>query len=202
MTLGRNDIPDVIGYGHVGPYIRSTLMWRRALVLGGIRSGKSEYAEGLVAPAAAVRYVATARRGGGDAEWEGRIEAHRARRPATWSTSEVGDDPFALPDLLRAASVDDNLLVDDLGTWLAGVIEVTPPEDLGQVATNLAGAVRACAARVVLVSPEVGLSLVPATTAGRIFADALGATNRAISAECDTVALVIAGNAVPVKGGL
>jgi adenosyl cobinamide kinase/adenosyl cobinamide phosphate guanylyltransferase len=177
-------------------------MWRRALVLGGIRSGKSEYAESLVAGADQVSYVATARRGGGDAEWESRIEAHRARRPAAWSTAEVGDDPYALPELLAGAASSQTLLVDDLGTWLAGVIEATPLGGLDQVAGDLARAVQACTARVVLVSPEVGLSLVPTTAAGRIFADALGATNRAISTECDTVVLVVAGNAVPVKGGL
>jgi nicotinate-nucleotide--dimethylbenzimidazole phosphoribosyltransferase len=54
----------------------------------------------------------------------------------------------------------------------------------------------------VLVSPEVGLAPVALTPAGRRFVDALGATNIAVAAACDVVSLVIAGNAVPVKGGL
>jgi adenosylcobinamide kinase/adenosylcobinamide-phosphate guanylyltransferase len=62
--------------------------------------------------------------------------------------------------------------------------------------------VERCRARLVLVSPEVGLSVVPATRSGRIFADALGLTNRSIAMVCDRVVLVIAGYAVPVKGGL
>ncbi len=181
--------------------------WRRALVLGGIRSGKSEYAEGLVAAATTVRYVATARRNALDPEWEARIEAHRARRPGTWSTTEVGDDPIAMPDLLAGAEPYATMLVDDLGTWVAGVTEITSQDEadrarFDEVASRLAAAVRACPARLVLVSPEVGLSVVPATESGRSFADALGAINRAIAAECDAVALVIAGNAVPVKGAL
>jgi adenosylcobinamide kinase/adenosylcobinamide-phosphate guanylyltransferase len=54
----------------------------------------------------------------------------------------------------------------------------------------------------VLVSPEVGLSVVPATAAGRVFADWLGTVNREIAARCDGVVLVVAGNAVAVKGRL
>ena len=182
----------------------SAQQWRRALVLGGIRSGKSEFAEGLIAGGATVRYVATARRGSGDVEWAARIEAHRARRPAGWSTDEVGEDPFALLELLNGAAESDALLVDDLGTWVAARSEVEVPAGggPGMVAERLAAAVAACPARLVLVSPEVGLSVVPATESGRLFADALGATNRAAAAVCDRVVLVIAGYAVPVKGGL
>ena len=180
--------------------------FRRALVLGGIRSGKSEFAETLLpsAEATQVRYVATGRRDPSDLEWEARIEAHRARRPGTWSTVDVGADPLALPEVLTAAAPQDALLVDDLGGWVAGVTEVTPRDrqSFATFAAKLADAVRACPATLVLVSPEVGLSLVPTTEIGRAFADALGLTNRAISAECDAVVLVIAGNAVPVKGAL
>jgi nicotinate-nucleotide--dimethylbenzimidazole phosphoribosyltransferase len=179
-------------------------IWRRALVLGGIRSGKSEFAEGLVSGAGAVGYVATARTDPGDATWTARIEDHRARRPPPWTTAEVGDDPSALLDLLAGADPDRTLLVDDIGAWVAAhlpdVTRVTAP--LGDVAGRLAAAVRACPARLILVSPEVGLSVVPTTAAGMMFADALGATNRAIAAECDAVVLVVAGNAVPVKGAL
>lgn len=180
----------------------SSPTWRRALVLGGIRSGKSEFAEGLVSAAATVRYVATARRGEGDADWDARIEAHRARRPGRWSTVEVGADPTALARVLTDAADTDSVLVDDLGTWIAGVTEVTRGDEWRAAASALAAAVGACVARLVLVSPEVGLSVVPATASGRAFADALGTVNKIIAAECDAVALVIAGNAVPVKGAL
>ena len=180
--------------------------WRRALVLGGIRSGKSEFAEALVSAAATVAYVATARRDPRDPAWAARIDGHRARRPPGWSTTEVGDDPSALLDLLIAARPDDTVLVDDVGGWVAAhppdVTQVTTFDADGSLGARLAAAVRACPARLVLVSPEVGLSVVPPTAAGLTFADALGVTNRAIAAECDAVVLVIAGNAVPVKGAL
>lgn len=185
----------------------SSTTWRRSLVLGGIRSGKSEYAEYLLAEEPKVRYVATARRSSADPGWAARIDAHRSRRPGGWTTVEVGADPFGLLDLLVAAEPNDALLVDDLGTWVAGVTEVLALEaaarhGFGNVVERVLSAVRACPARLVLVSPEVGLSVVPATESGRLFADALGSINRAVASACDRVVLVIAGNAVPVKGGL
>jgi nicotinate-nucleotide--dimethylbenzimidazole phosphoribosyltransferase len=176
--------------------------WRRALVLGGTRSGKSEFAEALLAGATAVRYVATGRRDTSDADWVRRIDAHLARRPAGWTTVEVGDDPWRLPAVLADAAPHDALLVDELGTWVGAVMGLAdrdPPID--RMATELGSAVRACQATLVLVSPEVGLAPVALTPAGRRFVDALGATNIAVAAACDVVSLVIAGNAVPVKGG-
>jgi adenosyl cobinamide kinase/adenosyl cobinamide phosphate guanylyltransferase len=176
--------------------------WRRVLVLGGIRSGKSAFAENLLAGRDAVRYVATARRGGGDAEWEARIEAHRARRPDHWRTVEVGDTPGALAAALADAPDNESVLVDDVGGWVGTVTEVTAPPAWPDLLWALRSAVAVCPARLVLVSPEVGLSVVPPTAAGRAFADSLGTVNQAIASVCDVVVLLIAGNAVPVKGSL
>src|SRR5919205_2183888 len=163
------------------------------LVLGGIRSGKSAFAESLVADAPSVRYVATAAGAQDDPEWLDRIEAHQRRRPQSWSTEEVAGDPGQLAAVLTEAKPDDTLLVDDLGGWVRTLLDPAhqPNDDVATVA-ELADAVRACAARVVLVSPEVGMSLVPATPVGRAFADALGTVNQALAAACDRVALVVA----------
>ena len=73
---------------------------------------------------------------------------------------------------------------------------------LRRMADELGAAVRACPARLVLVSPEVGLAPVALTAMGRAFVDALGATNIALAAACDAVVLVVAGYPVPVKGDL
>ncbi|MFF0374701.1 bifunctional adenosylcobinamide kinase/adenosylcobinamide-phosphate guanylyltransferase [Actinoplanes missouriensis] len=174
--------------------------WNTVLVLGGIRSGKSAFAESLVADAPSVRYVATAVGGEDDPEWLARIEAHQRRRPQSWSTEETGADPTRLTELLIEAKPDETLLVDDLGGWVAAVLNPArqPNDDEADVAA-LAEAVKATRARVVLVSPEVGLSLVPVTPVGRAFADALGVTNQALAGACDGVALVVAGQATWLK---
>jgi adenosyl cobinamide kinase/adenosyl cobinamide phosphate guanylyltransferase/NaMN:DMB phosphoribosyltransferase len=175
--------------------------WNTVLVLGGIRSGKSAFAESLVAGAPSVRYVATAADGEGDPEWQARIEAHRRRRPESWTTEETRSDPGRLAALLAEAKPDDTLLVDDLGGWVSAVLDfATRPGDHEAEVRALAAAVRGCAARVVLVSPEVGLTLVPANQVGRIFADVLGTVNQAVAKACDRVTLVVAGQPVWLKG--
>ncbi|MBL6275796.1 bifunctional adenosylcobinamide kinase/adenosylcobinamide-phosphate guanylyltransferase [Micromonospora fiedleri] len=173
--------------------------WNRVLVLGGIRSGKSEFAESLVADAATVRYVATAA-GDDDAEWAARLAAHRARRPAGWSTEETASDPRRLADVISAARPDETLLVDDLGGWVTVLLDPAhQPADDTVTIDELITAVRGCAARLVLVSPEVGLSLVPTTPLGRAFTDALGVVNRAVAGVCDVVLLVVAGQPCQLK---
>lgn len=176
--------------------------WHRVLVLGGIRSGKSEFAESLVAQAPKVRYVATAGRGEQpDAEWSARLDAHRERRPQAWATDETGADPSRLAQVISEAAADETLLIDDLGGWATVLLDPAyqPADDLATI-DELAAAVLGCAARIVLVSPEVGLSLVPPTPVGRAFADALGSTNQAVAAACDAVVLVVAGQATWLKG--
>ncbi|MBQ1051339.1 bifunctional adenosylcobinamide kinase/adenosylcobinamide-phosphate guanylyltransferase [Micromonospora sp. C51] len=174
--------------------------WNTLLVLGGIRSGKSEFAESLVADAPTVRYLATAADPGDDPEWAARLAAHRARRPETWSTEETATDPRRLADVISNARPEETLLVDDLGGWVTVLLDPAhqPADDTATV-DELAAAVRSCAARLVLVSPEVGLSLVPTTPLGRAFTDALGAVNRAVADACDSVVLVVAGQPCRLK---
>ncbi|SBT45071.1 bifunctional adenosylcobinamide kinase/adenosylcobinamide-phosphate guanylyltransferase [Micromonospora auratinigra] len=175
--------------------------WNTLLVLGGIRSGKSEFAESLVADAPTVRYVATAPEGDPeDTEWAQRLAAHRARRPGSWTTEETAADPRRLADVIAGAEPNETVLVDDLGGWVSVLLDPAhqPADDTATVA-ELAEAVRASAARLVLVSPEVGLSLVPTTPLGRAFTDALGATNRAVADACDAVVLVVAGQPAWLK---
>ncbi len=177
--------------------------WNTVLVLGGIRSGKSAFAESLVADAVSVRYVATAAGGVDDQEWLDRIEAHQRRRPQSWTTEETGADPARLAAVLADAKPDDTLLVDDLGGWVTTLLDPAnqPNDDLASV-DALAEALRACAGRVVLVSPEVGLSAVPSTPLGRAFVDAMGTANQALAAACDRVVLVVAGQATWLKGAI
>jgi adenosylcobinamide kinase / adenosylcobinamide-phosphate guanylyltransferase len=149
-----------------------------------------------------VRYLATARRWPGDVEWDARIALHRARRPANWTTVEEPD----VPAEVRAAVSEKPLLVDDLATWLTGVLDdadawerADVPPVVGERTTALVDAVAASPGRVVLVSAEVGLGVVPPTRAGRVFRDELGALNAALAAVCDEVLLLVAGLPLRLK---
>ncbi|GAB2747609.1 bifunctional adenosylcobinamide kinase/adenosylcobinamide-phosphate guanylyltransferase [Salinifilum aidingensis] len=179
-------------------------MAEHALVLGGARSGKSAHAEGLVSAADRVDYVATARQDPADGEWTARIEQHRARRPEHWRTVEAPDSD-ALARALRTSAADRTVLVDDMATWLTGVLDDTGAWDredaaLRRVERHRAAvleAARASPSNLVFVSAEVGLGVVPGTRAGRLFRDELGASNAQLAELCARVELLVAG--VPLR---
>ncbi|MFI6100386.1 bifunctional adenosylcobinamide kinase/adenosylcobinamide-phosphate guanylyltransferase [Lentzea sp. NPDC051213] len=177
-------------------------MSSRTLVLGGARSGKSAHAEGLLTDAT-VTYVATARRYPDDPDWDARIALHVARRPDTWHTVEAAA-PGDLAALLTATSYDDPpILVDDLSTWLVGVLDdagawESPASDaVERDVDELVRAVATCRTRLVLVSAEVGLGVVPSTPSGRLFRDHLGALNARVAEVSDEVLLLVAG--IPLR---
>ncbi|MCM6773407.1 nicotinate-nucleotide--dimethylbenzimidazole phosphoribosyltransferase [Nocardia sp. CDC159] len=172
----------------------------RALVLGGIRSGKSAFAEELAGRAGVVRYIATAAVDPKDADFTERVAAHRVRRPGQWTVVE-GDPVAALAEPVRMT------LVDDLGTWLTGRIDAraaweAPRGTVAEDIDALVSAVRDYPRGLVLVSPEVGLGVVPATRSGRLFADEIGELNQRLAAVCDEVYLVVAGVATRIKPGV
>lgn len=157
------------------------------LVLGGTRSGKSAVAERLTADLASpgdgmVTYVGTA--SVADEEMARRVAAHRARRPATWSTVELRTSA-ELPAIL--AQLDGSVLVDSLGTWVASA------PDLQVDGQALVRALRGRSGSTVLVSEEVGLAVHPATAVGRAFVDVLGHLNQTVAAVAQRVLLVVAG---------
>ena len=178
------------------------------LVLGGSRSGKSRYAESLLSGHPKVSYVAPGPPpDGSDPEWAQRISLHQARRPANWSTEETAE----LAELIRAA--DHPVLIDSLSTWLTHLIDdLDAWDDRGlaeshveEETVRLLHALGSATVDVVLVSDEVGLSVVPSTSSGRMFRDELGRLNAAVSAVSDHVFLVVAGrvldlSACPVVG--
>jgi len=165
----------------------------RVLVLGGSRSGKSAFAETLVADREDVTYLATSTAAPDDAEWAARVAAHRARRPAGWSTLET----TAPSDLLRRGTV----LVDSVTTWVAALMDETgvwtaEPAAQQRLAARCDALVNAWAmtpAHVVAVSDEVGLGVVPETRSGRLFRDALGEVNQRLAGTADEVWFVVAG---------
>ena len=160
------------------------------LVLGGARSGKSAYAESLLATRGGrVTYVATIVVGD-DADLAARVRAHQMRRPAQWVTLDAG------PDLARTlATTSGPVLIDSLGPWVA----LADDGDADALAATLCGALRAHDDDVVVVSEEVGLGVHPPSEAGRVFRDALGTVNQAVALIAHEVVLVVAGQALRVK---
>lgn len=164
----------------------------KVLVTGGVRSGKSRHAESLLS--GPVSYVAPGPTDDSDPDWLARIAAHRARRPASWTTVETRD-------LVSALALDGPVLVDCLGTWLTAVLDSKAlweagSDDVTAVVEGLLDEVVAMLASrddVVLVTNEVGLGVVPVHRSGRLFRDLLGLVNQRLAAACDEVHLVIAG---------
>lgn len=172
----------------------------RVLTLGGIRSGKSQWAETAITRAAGasghVRYVATGA-ASADPDWSARVAVHRQRRPEQWSTVESTDVATQL-----RSDQDTPTLVDDMGGWLVATMDRRGAWTGGAVAADVDDVVDAVGAyrgSLALVSPEVGLTVVPATESGRRFADELGTLNQRLASVCDRVVLVIAGQPLTVK---
>jgi adenosylcobinamide kinase / adenosylcobinamide-phosphate guanylyltransferase len=175
----------------------------RTLVLGGIASGKSRWAETALAesvgPGEPVRYVATGPKTEADPSWWARVAAHRARRPTAWSTVETTDVATVLREDTATAT-----LIDDLGGWLAALVDsrdawTTEGASASADIDELLNAISRFGSPLMMVSPEVGMTVVPATASGRQFADELGALNQRLADICDKVVLIVAGQPVNVK---
>ncbi|MEI4234562.1 bifunctional adenosylcobinamide kinase/adenosylcobinamide-phosphate guanylyltransferase [Roseovarius sp. D22-M7] len=166
------------------------------LVLGGAASGKSAYAEDLVAETGQARvYLATAE--AHDAEMVEKLARHRRRRGPDWRTVEA---PRDLGPALEGAARSEVVLLDCATMWLSN--HLLAENDLEQAETALLGALDRCAAPVVMVSNEVGLSVVPENALARRFQTAQGRLNQTLAARADVVMQVIAGLPQILKGHL
>ncbi|HEY7887008.1 MAG TPA: bifunctional adenosylcobinamide kinase/adenosylcobinamide-phosphate guanylyltransferase [Steroidobacteraceae bacterium] len=163
----------------------------KELVLGGVRSGKSRYAEQLArASGLRVVYIATAI-AGDDAELQERIRRHRSYRPADWMTLE---EPVALGAALRAhAGSGQCLLIECLTLWLAHLLTSGSDHRLQSECSSLLRAVGEISGHVILVSNETGLGIVPPGALSRRFLDVSGELHQSLAASCDSVTFVVAG---------
>ncbi len=179
--------------------------WRRALILGGARSGKSAFAERMaIELGGEVLYVAVAQPL--DEEMADRIRRHRERRPEHWRTLE---EPRRVAQAARADLGGANVVVvEDLTLLLSNLFpDATAWEESSVVDTGTAEAdaleqVAGCFAlpvHVILVSNDVGMGLVPPYPLGRAFRDAMGRLNQAAAARADEVHFVVAGVALRIK---
>jgi adenosylcobinamide kinase/adenosylcobinamide-phosphate guanylyltransferase len=203
-AAGARAVPDGTTL-EVGAYEDVPDVPRRTLMLGGARSGKSVEAERRLESFPQVLYVATGGSRNGDTEWASRVLAHQERRPGSWRTVETCD----LVPLLK----DDGppLLVDCLSLWLTDAMDAVGAWDdaewadggeraLRERVRDLTEAVRETRRTVVAVSNEVGSGIVPATASGRRYRDELGRLNAAFAQECEQVVLVVAGQALVLRG--
>jgi adenosylcobinamide kinase/adenosylcobinamide-phosphate guanylyltransferase len=179
-------------------------------ITGPVRSGKSTralaVARGFGVP---VTHVVTARVDPSDAEMADRIARHRADR-GTDRTIELWQPGIPdLPAIIGAAGPEATLLIDSLGTWLAGhlldceaLAERDAPVALRLLELRcepLFDALGAARTNLVIVAEETGWGVVPPSVLGRIFRDALGRCTQRLARVAQRVELVVAGYAVDLR---
>ncbi len=166
------------------------------LILGGAASGKSAFAESLVAGTGRRPvYLATAQ--AHDDEMRIKIDRHKDRRGNGWHTVEAPLDPGRA---LAAMGGDQAVLVDCATMWLSN--QMLAENDLPQAEAELMAGLALCPAPVVIVSNEVGLSVVPENALARRFRQAQGELNQKLAAKAGLVVNVMAGLPLALKGEL
>jgi adenosylcobinamide kinase/adenosylcobinamide-phosphate guanylyltransferase len=181
------------------------------LVIGGARSGKSTWADQRARKSGRL-YVATAT--AGDDEMAARIAAHQSQRPASWRTIE---EPHNLLHAIQShATPGDAVVIDCLTLWVSNVLlnAIGPGHDADMMPSTAWSAIEASVVdeaqalladahdrdlTLILVSNEVGMGVVPATSLGRHYRDILGRVNQIVGSTADALILMVAGLAVDLR---
>ena len=167
-----------------------------SLVLGGARSGKSAFAEGLATSANRPRaYIATSQ--AFDVEMEAKIAKHRQDRGPKWQTIEA---PLDIAQALGAVQPDSVILIDCLTLWLSN--QMHAGADIETEISSLLTLLTKSTMPIVCVSNEVGMGLVPDTPLGRRFRDYQGSLNRQVAGKAGLAVFVAAGLPLTLKGSL
>ena len=176
--------------------MQSNLRQTVTLVLGGVRSGKSHYAQQLGERAARVVFVATAQ--ADDDEMQRKVKRHQSSRPLHWQTVE---EPLRLAETItRHGSSCDLMIIDCLTFFAANLLDAQGDEQ-GPIEA-LCKALKSPPCSIVLVSNEVGSGVVPAYPSGRRFRDLLGEINQSVARVASNVLLLVAGLPLVLKGHL
>ena len=167
------------------------------LILGGARSGKSRLAERLADESRLdVIYIATSQPL--DGEMNARVAQHRARRPAHWALVE---EPLQLARVLREQAAPGRcLLVDCLTLWLTNLLMQDDPARLVAEREALLDCVSALPGRILLVSNETGLGVVPLGELTRRYVDEAGWLHQALAERSQRVLFTVAGLPMLLKG--
>ncbi len=176
-------------------------------VTGGIRSGKSEFAEMITAKLGnEVTYIATAQ--ALDEEMRHRVRLHRERRPGTWQTVE---EPYLVTEIIREKGRSSGVIMLDCLTLLLSNLMFKKEQETGgdfqkefqaeilREIDSLAGAAVEAVAHVVIVSNEVGMTLVSDNFLGRQYQELVGKANQILAAAADKAYLVVAGYPIDLK---
>lgn len=167
------------------------------LILGGVGSGKSRYAQALASREEEVVFLATAQ--ACDDEMRRKIARHVQERPAHWKTVEV---PLELDQAITEHRASSFVIIDCLTTFTANLLitqEASCEQILARV-EKISSALLRSQASVALVSNEVGSGIVPEFPSGRAFREILGQVNQRVARICDNVILMVAGCPLAVKG--
>lgn len=167
------------------------------LILGGARSGKSRLAEKLADESGLeVVYIATSQPL--DGEMKARVVQHRARRPAHWALVE---EPLQLARVLREQAAPGRcLLVDCLTLWLTNLLLLDDPARLAAEREALLDCVNKLPGRILLVSNETGLGVVPLGELSRRYVDEAGWLHQALAERSQRVLFTVAGLPMVLKG--
>ena len=167
------------------------------LILGGARSGKSRLAEKLASESGlTVSYIATSQ--ALDSEMNARIQQHRQRRPAHWRLLE---EPLELARVLREQAAPERcLLVDCLTLWLSNLLLLDDQARLAAERDALLACLGGLPGRIILVSNETGLGVVPMGELTRRYVDEAGWLHQALAARCRRVVFTVAGLPMVLKG--
>jgi len=172
-------------------------------ILGGARSGKSRFAQELAAKLAKrVLFVATGE--ALDEEMYARIETHKRSRSPTWKTLEA---PTDVAKAIRSKIGDTEVVIVDCMTLLVSNLMGTGDIDAETLEKKVTAELKELVdfmgtreAHFIIVSNEVGLGVVPAYPAGRVYRDALGMANQMLARNADEVYFMVAGIPIPLKG--
>lgn len=167
------------------------------LILGGVRSGKSTYAVNLAKKYKKVAFIATGQPL--DKEMKKRIAIHKKLRPKNWQTFEEPKDIYGL--LKKIKSKFELIIVDCVTLWVSNLLlKGRKEKELVDEAQKTLDLLKNTKAKVVIVSNEVGLGIVPRNKLARDFRDITGKINQLVAREAKEVIFMVSGLPLKIKG--
>ncbi len=164
------------------------------LISGGIKSGKSNFACSLVNKKEHVYFIATAKPV--DKEIKIKIELHQKNRSRNFITIE---EPIKIVSLVSQLPKGSNIIIDCVNMWVANMMgKYHDEKDILSEVENLCKQLKKFKMSV-LVSNEVGMSLVSTNRLGRKFQELLGKTNQILASYADRVYLMFCGISLRIK---